>query len=467
MIVELTAPTALTSIRAIGLYSAVVAGALATLAWRSEIGIYLLSVLLPLQTTRYHLHAFPLGSNIVDILLLCTLLGSIIRPQPALIKKTSVLGFLFLMCAVYYLSLWRGAFYLGGSMPIWFTDVRLVDYKNFIVMPLLALTATRVLRTRKQIAIVIALCCVTALSVDFSYLKGAAGRDFSHYAEETRDAGPLGYAGENGLASYLVETTAFLLPLLAVKGRVLVRAAAAVVVTANIICILFSYSREAYLALALVLGFLAVVKIRWLFIPILLLVVSWQTILPVAVQERISMTYNKPDAGQAAALDASAQERVMLWTDALNLFKANPVIGTGFLTYAQMGRVGSYKDTHNFYLKMLVETGLSGLALFLLQLLLFAKSGLQLFILSRDSLLSLVGLGFACLMLAATIVNFFGDRWMFIQVDSNLWILLGCVLCGLSMSVRVPTETAAVRRKKARRYSWHESTAALAGGDAA
>ncbi|MEG9434436.1 O-antigen ligase family protein [Terriglobus sp. ADX1] len=468
MILETTSPGALTSIRAIAMYSAVVAGALATILWKSEIGIYLLSVLLPLQTTRYHLHAFPLGSNIVDILILCTLLGSVLRPQAPLLRRTSVLAFLGLMCGFYYLSLWRGAFYLGGSFPVWFSDTRLVDYKNFIVMPLLVVAVTRTIRTRKQIAIIIALCCVTALAVDFSYLRSAAGRDFSHYAEETRDAGPLGYAGENGLASYLVEATAFLLPLLALKGKPLIRAGIVLVVAANTTCILFSYSREAYLALALVLCFLAVVKIRWLFIPILLLVVSWQAILPLAVQERIAMTYTKPDPGQSAALDASAQERVMLWTDAINMFRANPVIGTGFLTYAEMGRVGSYKDTHNFYLKMLVETGLSGLLLFLVQLLLFTRTGLQLFSRARDSFLSLVGLGFACLILTAAIVNFFGDRWMFIQVDSNLWILLGCTLCGISIaSAKTSAATEKTVRKTIKRDPWHTANPPLIHGDAA
>jgi putative inorganic carbon (hco3(-)) transporter len=219
--------------------------------------------------------------------------------------------------------------------------------------------------------------------------------------------------------------------------------------------------------LALVLCFLAVVKIRWLFIPILLLVVSWQAILPLAVQERIAMTYTKPDAGQDAALDASAQERVMLWTDAINLFKANPVMGSGFLTYANMGRVGSYKDTHNFYLKMLVETGLVGLLLFLAQLLLFTRTGLQLFSRARDSFLSLVGLGFACLMLTAAIVNFFGDRWMFIQVDSNLWILLGCTLCGISIaSVKAPVATEPEKQKARKRHSWHAPNPPLVHGDA-
>jgi len=125
----------------------------------------------------------------------------------------------------------------------------------------------------------------------------------------------------------------------------------------------------------------------------------------------------------------------MLWTDAMNMFQQNPAIGTGFLTYAELSRVGSYKDTHNFYLKMLVETGLIGLALFIIQLLLLMREGVYLFTEARDSLLSLIGLGYAAMIVAAAVVNLFGDRWMFIQVDSNLWILLGCVICGSSLAV--------------------------------
>ncbi len=459
-------PVATTSIRAIGLYAVVAVGAMLTLAWRSEIGIYLLAVLLPLQTTRYHLHAFPLGANIVDILILCVLTGSVIRSNGKLAYRSATAGFLVLLSIFYLASLWRGAFYLGGSLPVWISDPRLVDYKNFVVMPLLAFAVVRVIRTRKQIATILVLCGITALAVDYSYLKSSLGRDFGHYSEETRDAGPLGYAGENGLASYLVETTAFVLPMLALRKHQWLRLFALLVAAANTICILFSYSREAYLALAVALCFLAVVKVRWLFIPILLLVVCWQAILPAAVQERIAMTYSKPNDGMAAELDASAQERVMLWTDAMGLFRQNPVIGTGFLTYAELSRVGSYKDTHNFYLKMLVETGLVGLVLFVVQLFLLFKEGLQLFTRGRESFLSLLGLGYAGLILTAAIVNFFGDRWMFIQVDSNLWILLGCVFCASSLAMESRRQPQHARAAVTPRVApWARVTPAIACGE--
>ena len=428
------------SIKGIALYGTVMVGATLSLLWKQEIGLYLLTVLLPLQTTRYHLHAFPLGANIVDILLFCSIVGAFLRPSPRLKYRPGVLIFLVVLSIFYYLSLWRGAFFLDSRLPLWFNDVRLVDYKNFLVMPLLAVTATLILRERRQIATILVLSAVTAVAVDYSYFKSSAGRDFGHYAEETRDSGPLGYAGENGLASYMAEITAFLLAFLAIKRRPLLIFALLLALAANICCILFSYSREAYLALAFSLCFIALLRVRWLLVPLALLGFAWQTVLPTAVQERMAMTYSHSSAGETPQLDASAQERVDLWTDAMAMFHQNPVIGTGFLTYSYMHRVGAYRDTHNFYLKMLVETGLTGLVLFVIQIVLFFRSGYVLFRKADDPFLSLFGLGFAALVLSAAVVNLFGDRWLFIQVDSNLWIFLGCVLAASAAPIagRIP-----------------------------
>ena len=423
---------AMSSVSAIALYATVIIGALLAALWRAEIGIYVLTFMLPLQTTRYHLHPFPLGGKIVDILLLCSIAGALLRPPPTLGRRPAIIRFLAWMGLFYLVSLFRGAFFLGTSMPLWFNDERLVDYKNYIVMPLLALVTMMIIRSRRQIAMILILSCATLAAVDYSYLKISAGRDFSHYAEETRDAGPLGYAGENGLASYLVEITACLIPFLALRRFTAGKTLLLGLLAASITCILFSYSREAYLAFAGSICFIALVRIRWLIIPILAAALSWQTILPVAVQERMSMSYSSTGDGFTPQLDASAQERIILWTDAMQLIRENPIIGTGFMTYARLSRVGTYRDTHNFYLKILVETGVLGLLLFLIQLGLFFREGWHLFRTSKDPFCSLLGIGFASLLLSAVIVNFFGDRWLYIQVDSNLWILLGCVVCASS-----------------------------------
>lgn len=457
MIIAFASPDALDatalSLRAVALYGAVVIGAALSLLWRAEIGIYILTVILPLQTTRYHLHRFLLGANVVDILLLCTLIGYFARRPHGPQRKSTTLHFLALLGCFYYLSLWRGAFYLGTGLPIWFDDPRLVDFKNFAVMLLLALATFLVVRTRKQMVIILVLCALTALVVDYSYFKSSIGRDFAHYSEATRDAGPLGYAGENGLASYLVEMAACLIPFLALRS-VRAKLFVILVLSATTTCILYSYSREAYIALTVALCFVAILRVRWLLIPILALAFSWHTMLPTAVTERVAMTYTNADEGEHPKLDASAQERIMLWSDAIELFKEHPLMGSGFLTYADMHRVGSYRDTHNFYLKMLVETGLIGIGLFVLQLALLFTEGIKLFRRSQDSFLSLLGLGFAALILCAAIVNFFGDRWMFIQVSSNLWILLGCTVRARTLE---PVNKLKLQLPKPR-FSWTRSS---------
>jgi hypothetical protein len=87
-----------------------------------------------------------------------------------------------------------------------------------------------------------------------------------------------------------------------------------------------------------------------------------------------------------------------------------------------------------------VETGIVGLALFIAQLFLFCRQGFKLYLSKSSHFLSLIGLGFAALILAAAVVNIFGDRWMFTQVDSNLWIFLGCVMAAPAMTQQTATE---------------------------
>src|SRR5438876_9431686 len=87
---------------------------------------------------------------------------------------------------------------------------------------------------------------------------------------------------------------------------------------------------------------------------------SWQSHVPNAVKQRVAITYQEGEG-----LDSSAEEGVTIWEDAVHVFNEDPILGTGFNTYAYMGRVGGYTDTHNYYLKILIETGLVGLLIFL------------------------------------------------------------------------------------------------------
>jgi putative inorganic carbon (HCO3(-)) transporter len=160
-------------------------------------------------------------------------------------------------------------------------------------------------------------------------------------------------------------------------------------------------------------------------------VLSWQTLLPVSVQERITMTTE--DAAEGQQFDSSAQDRLVLWHDALELFKRNPVSGTGFDTYGSMGRVGGYRDTHNYYIKVLAEMGVIGLLLYLAVLWKMTGTGLSLLRATNDPFWRGIALGFLAMMGSIIVSNFFGDRWTYQQLDGYLWIVLGCVIRGLTI----------------------------------
>jgi len=406
------------------LYGAAIAACLLGFL-RPAISVYFMVLLVPLQTTRYKLHEFPFGSKVIDFLLLSAIIGCLIKGWSFVPSKLNRLIILF--CLFYYFSLWRGVFFLDCDWPITTSDLRLQMWKNYMLLPLIFFVVVMAIREAKQIKILLGVMCVASLYVAQSFLRSVSGRDFSHFSYSVRDAGVLGYAGENGLGAFEVELTAMLLALAFCKGlpryfRMFIWG----VLACNTYCILFSFSRGAYLATLLLLLLFGLFKDRKLLLVMVLLAVGWQVLTPKAVQERVSMTYDE----KSGTVDGSAGERLQLWEDAFNLIKANPVLGTGFDTYEFMGRVGDFRDTHNYYLKVLVETGIPGLILILVLIWRFYATGWTLFRSAEDPFLKSLGFGFAAMAMVVFVVNIFGDRWLYMQVNGYTWILLGCAMRG-------------------------------------
>jgi O-antigen ligase len=131
---------------------------------------------------------------------------------------------------------------------------------------------------------------------------------------------------------------------------------------------------------------------------------------------------------------------VIIWQDALELVKSFPLRGTGFDTYRLLHRSLGFGDTHNYYLKILVEEGLLGFLIFMALLWKMFQVGYDLFRNSSEPLYSSLGLGFATCMVGLAVVNFFGDRWSYQQVNSDIWILLAVVCRARLLSDEAATE---------------------------
>jgi O-antigen ligase len=410
------------------LYVAMYVAFVLSVLWRPSVGVYLLVLTLPLQTGRFQLHEFPLGAQFLDVLMLGTILGLMLKGQPVL-PRAAINKVLLVFAVFCYFSLWEGSFFIDAPFPFWITDPRLSDWKNYMEMFLFALVVPSAIKEKKQIVTLLLVMGLSVVVVNRAFYSTMSGRDLSHFSYQVRDAGPLGYAGVNGLAAFEAMVVSFLIGFYGSVKKWGPKLAILVLVATSIYCLLYAFSRGGYMGLLVGMVTVGLFRSRWLIPLAAVLVLSWQTLLPVSVQERITMTTE--DAAQGQQFDSSAQDRLVLWHDALELFKRNPISGTGFDTYGSMGRVGGYRDTHNYYIKVLAEMGVIGLLLYLAVLWKMVGTGLTLYRTAQDPFWKGIALGFLAMMGSIILSNFFGDRWTYQQLDGYLWIILGCVIRGL------------------------------------
>ncbi len=390
--------------------------------WRPILGLYILIPLMPLQTLRYQLHVFPFGDKLVDALLISVLLGLFLhRDGTAVFLATRLNRVLLFFCIFLYAMLWCGSLMCHLPLPILPSDSRFDVWKNTVEMPLLFIVVTAVVKDVKQMKILFALMMITILRANLGFYHTVSDRDLSHFSNQLRYAGVFGYAGQNGLAAFMAEWLTFLLAFLnafrSIGYKLMVYAS---IVLAGY-CVLLCFSRGAYVGIIVGLIFLGLAKHRKYLVVVAILLTTWQTIVPDAVRERVLMTYD----GQE--VESSANERLQLWEDAFTIIPQHPILGTGFDTYRFLARSSDYTDTHNYFVKVTVETGFVGLGLFLYLLWLIFREGMHLSGSSQDPFFQSLGLGLAGLIACAVAVNFFGDRWMYQQITAYMWTLLGFV----------------------------------------
>lgn len=413
------------------LYAFFVVSVFLTIFWRPIWGIYYLLPLIPLQTLRYRTNDFPLGASVVGIMLLAVVLGVLRRGQPV-VPKTPWTTLLCVYCVFTFVSLWHGAFYLNGSLPLP-GDARFGVWQDYIVMPALLLLVAAVQPTKREMQTIIVIMCISIFALNHNFWGTVSDRDFSSYSEDLellREGGGMGYAGTNGLAAFEAQAATFLLALAAFERKRWLRLGYKGLAVFSVLCLMYSFSRGGYVAFLVGWLFLGLVKQRSLLILLVIFLFTWTLIVPPAVQQRVDMTYDE----QSRTLDHSAATRISLWQDALTLFASSPVIGTGFNTYAYMHRekradgfTGYYADTHNYFLKVLVENGIAGLLLFLALAVGFFIVGMKFSRRAQDPFFASLGLGLAAWVLCSLAANCFGDRWTFLQVNGYMWVLAGLV----------------------------------------
>lgn len=413
--------TGLGAIIPLMLYVGVLVASLLAMVWRPIIGLYVLTLLIPLQTTREKLQQFPAGDHIIYILILSIIIGGLLG-RGAKVPKNPLNGMIVALFIVTYISLWHGSFYLNFPAPL-HMDRRMTLWANLAFMPVLYFATLYAVKNEKQMKLLLAIMCVSAFLVGFTFFRTNYGRDFSHFSWGRRDAGTIGYAGVNGLGAYAAGALAFLVAYISCEKSKFRKLGLLGLIGILMYSLLYSYSRGAYIGFIAALVVQGFLKNRKLLIIVVVLLCSWRLVLPESVLERITMTY-----GEDGKLESSSADRVLIWEDAEKLVMENPLFGTGFATYAYMHRVKHYEDTHNYYMKMIVENGSIGLILLLAVILTAARQSYLLFRSTEQPFYRGVGLGLLGLLTSVLIVNIFGDRFSYLQVNGCTWVLMACVV---------------------------------------
>ena len=390
---------------------------LVSLAKRPLWGLYYLIPFLPYRSMRDHFVDYFLGDHMLLILILAVIVGALLHGKRL---PKSKLYIIWLVIGVYlYISMWLGAALGNAPAPLWLSDLNFVTWKDYMLIPLVFLATSLVVEDRKAVRTVILITAITLLFIDRSCIMESMSRSWGNFDENKRDNGPLAY-GSNQTAAFLAQFAMFFWGLVqfvkAKKYKLLGYGLIAITLFAT----MYTFSRGGYLAVLVSILVLGILKDRKLLVILGVFLLTWQTIVPTAVRERVTMTEN-PN-GQ---LEASAQERVDLLKESWNSIVHSPILGNGFATFQYGQHAGNLKDTHDWFIKVLVETGIVGLIMYFFLLQQILALGYRLFRHGNDPMYRGLGLGLLLAICSSLVANCFGDRWSYLEITGLLFVLVG------------------------------------------
>jgi O-antigen ligase len=329
--------------------------------------------------------------------------------------------------------MWIGTAMGNAPAPLWLSDVNFTTWKDYMMIPLVFVAAGLVIEDRKAVRTVVLLTAISVLFIDRSCLMESMSRTWTNFDENKRDGGPLGY-GSNQTAAFLAQFGVFFWGLTQFVKRKKLRIYGYGVVAITLFAAMYTFSRGGYAAILVGVLVLGLVKDRKLLLVLGIFMLTWQALVPTPVRQRVTMTENSN--GQ---LEASAQERVELWTNAENSILHSPIVGEGFATFQMGEHVDNLADTHNWYVKVMVETGIIGLIIVLVLLQQLLATSYRLFKQATDPLYRGLGLGLLVATSSCLVANFFGDRWTYLEITGLLWVLVAAAIRAGEFTLQEPT----------------------------
>lgn len=377
--------------------------------------------LLPLRNVVDKLQDYPLGNQFLDILIIGITAGWIVSSlgrRGKLVENTSINTIAIVLIVYSLISLILGAQYLGSYNYFDISDSRVQSWKNFCLLPILYFITVNNVRDKKGVWRVFVVMC--GAMVLMGYYTSSQVSWFSSLLSRGKISGTFQFLGPNEVAAFYNQYTIILLSVFFFMKKGLPKTLLLLLILLNTYCMMFMYSRAAYLAAAAGLFLLFAFKKRWLLIPLLLVALFWQVALPEKAIERFETTTD-----EYGRIEDSAGKRLLIWEKGMELFKENPLVGIGYGVFSRLGY--DLADTHNIYIKILVEQGVVGMLIFLILMMTFIAEGFRLYRKGDDDLSKGLGLGLVVCIFVLLVNNIFGNRWSYLELSAYLWIFAGLV----------------------------------------
>lgn len=404
----------------LSLYLIAIGGIFAALTGRVRWALAIVILLLPLRNVVEKLHGLPGGSQIIDLLFFSMIIGWVISSSSSkpFMDKSSINTPVIIMIIYLFISLLVGTYSLTGGLMIDKGETRVQDWKNFTLLPVLFFLLVNNLPDRKWVMKIFWIMMFALLLVNYYTVSQIAS--YSALESRVKITGTFQFLGPNEVSAFLNQNTVILGGIYFFLKRSWQKLALLGLIMVNCYCILFLYSRGAYLGLCAGFLILFLLKNQKMLIPLILILALWQVVLPEKAIERIKGTTN-----EYGELDESSELRIIMWEKGMELFKASPVVGIGYGVFRLKDFGTGLKDTHNIYVKILVEQGIIGFILFLVVVFAIAKQGFYLYQKGADDFSKGLGLGLMASMLTLLINNFFGDRWAYFELSAYIWAFAG------------------------------------------
>lgn len=407
---------------------------------RQNWALYLFVVLIPLQNL-YSQYVPNLGGglNFLNLAFLLSLLLALYSGG-RLVRASGVNGWLYAFAAVAVFALAIGT----GNVSD--TGVHLNTLKDQLIAMaflLLAQFSATDWGSVRRLLLVSLLPLPYMLFVMWDQHQAVSSFNYDH---DLRIRGTFTDLGANELAAFCV-TGLLLSAALLLSSRLGWgwRLLLAVAAGCTAVGVVLTYSRTAYIAALLGFGLLVLLRRHRLrlLLPLLLLAALLPVMLPPSAVQRFSSI--EVEEGRR---DESTDNRFVYWGIAWEQFTRHPLFGTGYHTFHHKEINPHGTDTHNFFLRELVEKGLLG-ALVLLGLL--VAIGRMLWRLYRRAPPGSFAYGFAigmlCAFLAMLCGNLFGDRFTHYPMIAHFWLYVGLAM---RMSALQQAEPAPRRVPRAR-----------------